>query len=233
MNRMAIFVEGHTEAAFFDKLIHAIAGENKVLIAWHKIRGGTTRRQTLRQFRATGPAAGQEHFIVLYDCGNDRAVKTRMLHEYDNLVRAGYQRIVCLRDVYPEYTHAQIPALLASLSYRVPTKPIPVDFVLSVMEVEAYFLAEYSHFQKIDPRITVENIRLTLHFDPQNDDMQLRPNPAHDLNNCYFLGEKNYDKVNTQPTIDALDYAIVYFDLVNKFPHLKRFCEIVVEFLNA
>jgi hypothetical protein len=230
---MAVFVEGHTEAAFLDKLIHTIAGHNKVRIAWHKIRGGVTRPQTMRQIRAAGPDEGQEHYILLCDCGNDRAVKTRMLHEYDNLVRAGYQRIVCVRDVYPEHTHADIGRLEAGLAVGVKTKPVAVDFILSVMEVEAYFLAEHSHLARIDPRITPENVRLVLGFDPAKDDMRLRPHPAEDLDHCYRIGEKTYDKETGLATLDALDYAVVYLELVEKFPYLRRLCQIVSEFLRG
>lgn len=42
------------------------------------------------------------------------------------------------------------------------------------MEIEAWFLAETAHFPKIDPSITVEEIKKTLLFDPENDDMSLR-----------------------------------------------------------
>ena len=42
MNRLAVFVEGYTEAVFVEKLIEEIAGQNKVLIEHRKIRGGRT-----------------------------------------------------------------------------------------------------------------------------------------------------------------------------------------------
>ena len=47
------------------------------------------------------------------------------------------------------------------------TKPIVVDFILSIMEIEAWFLAEHSHFAKIDPKITLEAIADKLKFNPE------------------------------------------------------------------
>src|SRR4051812_19196585 len=115
MNKMAIYVEGHTELLFVDKLITKIANENAVLIQWREIRGGTTTRRTSREIKAEGPIAGQEHFVLIFDCGGDDLVKTRMRQDYPSLANAGYCKIVCIRDVFDKFTHAEIPRLEAEL----------------------------------------------------------------------------------------------------------------------
>ena len=233
MNKMAIFVEGYTEVVFVDKLIREVAEKNAVLIQWRRIDGGTTCPRRNFQIQAEGPHTGQEHFVVIQDCGGDDAVKTRMAEEYPSLAKAGYSKIICIRDVYPKFTYAKILDLENELPLFVRTKPIVVDFILSIMEVEAWFLAEYFHFPKIDDKITVPAIIATCRFDPVNDDMQLRPAPANDMNDCYTIGGKTYEKWNAQATVDALDYAHVYIGLVDKFPYLKRLCDIIATFLNA
>jgi hypothetical protein len=233
MNKMAIFVEGYTEIVFVDRLIQEIANENAVRIEWRLISGGSTCPRTTRQLKAAQPHTGQEHFVIIYDCGGDDAVKTRMLMEYPNLVSAGYSKIVCIRDVYPKYTHAEIATLKAFLPKHVKTKPIVVDFILSIMEIEAWFLAEHSHFPKIDPALNVPAIRGALGFDPENDDMQLRTKPADDLNNCYALAGKTYVKGNAKNTVEALDYVHIYARLVDKISYLKDFCAIIEAFLKS
>jgi hypothetical protein len=231
MNKMAVFVEGYTEVVFVDKLIQEIANENAVRIQWRRIDGGTTCPRSNHQIKAEGPDTGQEHFVVIHDCGGDDAVKTRMLEEYPRLVAAKYSTIVCIRDVYPIYTHAEIPTLERFLPYYVPTKPIVVDFILSIMEVEAWFLAEHTHFPRIDPAITVPAIISALHFDPEHDDMQQRLTPADDLNNCYALAGKTYVKGNAEATVNVLEFAYIYAGLVDKFPYLKRPCTVIEHFL--
>jgi hypothetical protein len=119
-----------------------------------------------------------------------------------------------------------------TLPYRVKTKPIVVDFILSIMEVEALFLAEHSHFPRIDPAIIVPAIIAQLGFDPSNDDMQLRLTPAADLNDCYAIGGKSYEK-GAAATCDVLDYAEVYLSLVSRFPELKRLCDILEDFVTS
>jgi hypothetical protein len=233
MNKMAIFVEGYTELVFVDKLIREVAGQNAVLIQWRQITGGTTCPRYNQQISAEGPRANQMHFIVIHDCGGDDAVKTRMTEEYSLLATAAYSKIVCIRDVYPRFTYAEIPALERGLPVFVRTKPIVVDFILSIMEVEAWFLAEYTHFPKIDAAITVAAIIAACGFDPVVDDMQLRPTPADDMCTCYAIGGKTYEKGNAQATVDVVDYAHVYAGLIEKFPYLKRLCDIITEFLKS
>ncbi len=233
MNKMAVFVEGYTEVVFVDRLIGEIASENAVQIQWRRISGGSSCPRTNHQLKAAGPSTGQNHFVVIHDCGGDDAVKSRMMEEYQQLADAGYSKVICIRDVYPRFTHAEIPALEAGLQKYVRRKPIVVDFILSIMELEAWFLAECSHFSKIDPAITVAAIRSSLGFDPEAEDMQQRPEPAEDLARCYALGGKKYDKYNASQTVEALSFEGIYLNLVAKFPSLARLVAVIEEFLKS
>lgn len=221
MNRLAVFVEGYTEVVFVKKLIEEIAGNNKVQIEHWTIRGGTNTRRTM-QLKATQPNTGQRYFVLLVDCGGDVLVKTRIYEEHENFTNRGYSKIIGIRDVRPDFSHAEIPKLEASLQKYIKTKLIPVEFVLAIMEIEAWFLAETSHLPKVDPAITVEAIKATLGFDPENDDMEKRLNPASDLNKCYAIGGKAYEKQNVTHTIDKLDYTRMYFKFSNKFRYFDR-----------
>lgn len=232
MNKMAVFVEGYTEVVFVDKLIEEIAGRNSVLIQWRRISGGTNCPRTNLQIKAAVPASGQQHFVIIHDCGGDAAVKSRMIQEYSSLAKAGYSKIICIRDVHPDFNLADVPNLRASLPRFVSTKPILVDFILSIMEVEAWFLAEHSHFGKVDLAITVPAIVAALKFDPEHDDLQLRPTPANDLKACYGLAGKSYEKRNAQTTVDALDYAQIYAALGNRFPDLGKLCSVIEAFIS-
>ncbi len=233
MNKMALFVEGYAELEFSTKLIQEIADKNSVSIAWRKITGGTTCRRRSQLIKTIATDGSHEHFVLVYDCGGDRAVKKRLLEEYEYLAKADYAKIICLRDVYPDYTYNELPQLERMLPLYVKTKPIVVTFVLQVMEIEAWFLAEHTHFLNIDQAIRLASIRHVLGFDPAIDDMQLRPTPAEDLAACYAIGGKSYSKEDSKQTVDALDIARVYIELVNKFPHLKLLCDEISDFLKG
>jgi hypothetical protein len=231
MRKLAVFVEGYTEVVFMAKLVEEVAGKNNVLIEHREIRGGSTTKRTMRRIKAARPGTGQEYFVLIYDCGGDETVKKRILEEHQNLTKEGYSSIIGLRDVRPKFTHADIPKLEANLPKYVKTSLIPVVFVLAIMEIEAWFLAEATHYQKIDAAITVAAIKATLGFDPESDDMEQRLAPADDLNKCYAIGGKNYVKHRAQDTVDALDYALIYVRLREKFRYVERLMGALETFL--
>jgi hypothetical protein len=232
MNRLAVFVEGYTEVVFMEKLIEEIAGRNKVLIEHRVIGGGTTTKRTMRLVKAARVDTGQKYFVLIFDCGGDDQVKTRILEEHKNLTTKGYLRIIGIRDVRPKFTHAEIPKLEANLPKYVKTSLIPVQFILAIMEIEAWFLAEATHYPRIDPSITVQAIKVRLGFDPENDDMEQRAAPSDDLNNCYAIGGKSYLKHNAKDTVNALDFTLIYMELCNKFRYLKELIASIDTFLN-
>lgn len=233
MKKMAVFVEGYTESIFVDRLISEIATRNTVLVEHRKIRGGSTCRVTYRLAKAAGTAAGHSHFVMIYDCAGGEPVKARMVAQYESLTKAAYSRIVCLRDVFPHFSFAEIPLLEAALPRFVKTSPVVVDFILSVMELEAWFLAEYTHFARVDDSITIERIKNELGFDPAIDDLQLRPSPAADLDACYQLGGKQYLKHQSEANVGHLDFAQIYLSVTTRFNYLASLVRVIEEFLRS
>jgi hypothetical protein len=228
MNRMALFVEGKTELEFDTKLIAEIAGNRTVTIELERVG---VRSITTTKTRDDGSL--WQHYFLIYDCGNDRATKTRMMKEYLNLAGLGYDDIFCHRDLGPQYTSSQL-ALAESergLLFQVPTAPIPVRFVLSVMGIEAWFLAEHTHLQRIDPAITCAKVSDDLGFDPSVDNMQARPTPAKDLSDCYWIVLRTYSK-SRGDTLNAIDYGRIIRDTAGRFRHLQLLCDAIAEFLD-
>jgi hypothetical protein len=234
MNRMAVFVEGYTEVKFVKRLVEEIAGHNNVLIEHREIRGGgkdSGIRRTMGLVETARSDTGQEYYILIVDCGGDEQVKTRIREEHENLTKKGYSRIIGLRDVRSRFTYAEIPRLELNLPRFIKTSLIPVEFILAIMEIEAWFLAETTHYARIDPAITVAAIKSTLGFDPENDDLEQRPHPAEDLRRCYAIAGKDYLKGRAEDTVNALDFAELYCNLTAKIARLKRLTDIINEFL--
>jgi hypothetical protein len=232
MNKLAVFVEGYTEVVFVAKLIEEMAGAAKVRIEQRKIRGGGDKRRSFALVRAANPDAGQRYFVMIVDCGGDALVKNRIMEEHCNLTAKGYSKIIGLRDVRPDFAHADIPRLEVGLRKYIKSSLIPVEFILAILEIEAWFLAEFTHFPKIDPAITAAAIVATLGFDPERDDMSARVTPADDLNRCYAIGGKSYQKHMAKDTVEALDYASLYLDLPTRIPYLGRLTESIGSFLS-
>ena len=130
--------------------------------------------------------------------------------------------------------YTDIPRLRRYLVYNIKTKPITVVFILSIMEIEAWFIAEHTHFTRIHPSLTLQQISIDTGIEPSNDDIERLTHPAHDLHRIYSLAgisyEKNKDVV--QQTIDKLDYAYIYMALPNRFSDLQILIENIDSFLN-
>lgn len=231
MKRLAVFVEGYTEVVFVQRLISEIAGANNVVIEHSKIRGGNKAARALSVVTAAKPVTQEKYYVLVVDCGGDALVRSRIQEEHPGLTAKGYSKIIGMRDVRPDFGYADVTRLETGLQKYIKTSLIPVEFVLTVMEIEAWFLAEFSHFTRIDPSITVDAIRVNLAFDPAKDDMALRATPTDDLDACYKIGGKEYAKANAAITVNALDFEHIYFGLQDKIPYLKKLVGHIEDFL--
>lgn len=231
MRRLAIFVEGYTELLFADRIIQEIADKNKLVIEHRKIRGGRNVAKTYIDLQIPASTDGKTLYILIVDCGGDRVVSQRIREEQKYLTNAGYEKIIGLRDVYPDFKKTEIPKLRASANYGIKTSLVPVQIVFSVMEIEAWFLAEHNHFPLIDPAITVNAISNTLGFNPELDVMSDREAPADDMVAAYNIGGKAYVKGAAESTIAKLNYDYMYVDLKERVPDLAEFVDAIDAFV--
>ena len=231
MKRLAIFVEGYSELLFIEKLIWKIAGSKIVRIDRGNIKGGKTIPKRFEIFTATNVTSGEEYYVLIVNCQGDRQVKTRMLEEHKSFTDQGYEKILGLRDVFPDFQHSDIPRLKTHMQQDFDTSLAPVEVILSIMEIESLFLGEATHFEKIDPAITIDAIKARLGFDPISDDMELRTEPAADLANCYAIAGKTYNKSLVQNTIDVLDFDLIHLTQPARFQSLARLVSNINNFL--
>ena len=234
MRRLAIFVEGYTELLFVDRLIQEIAEKSKIAIQHRKIRGGGKKSglsKRIVELQTPVTSSQQSLYFLIVDCGGESLVAQRIREEHESLTSSGYEKILGLRDVFPTFSHADIPKLKQGLRYGVKTSLTPVQFILSVMELEAWFLAEHNHFLQIDPMLTAEMIRSHLGFDPAADDMTTRLTPARDLVSAYNIASKIYTKGDAKITVDKLDYEHLYTVLRERIPELRELLDAIDSFI--
>lgn len=231
MRRLAIFVEGYTELQFVERLLIEIAGKNRILIEKNKVRGGRNAPIAISILESPKPATSEEFYVLLMDCGGDKQVSARILQQHKSLTSKNYTKIIGIRDVRPDFSRADIARLEVDLKKYIKTSLIPVVFILSIMEIEAWFLSEFNHFPKINPAITISAIEDRLGFNPEKDDLSLRSDPAKDLENVYALGGEVYEKGGDEKTLNVIDYSFVYLELKSKIPYLEKFINCIDDFL--
>lgn len=233
MKRLAFFVEGYTEVLFVEKLIKEVAGKNNITVEHGFIKGGKTVPKQLTVLNAKNVASGCEYYVLILNCQGDHQVKTRISQEHKSFTNKGYEKIIGIRDVRPTFKHSEISRLKTTMQNGFDSQLIPVEIILSIMEIESLFLGEITHFQKISPAITVAEVKARLGFDLLIDDLELLPEPAADLNNCYAIGGKAYSKGNVQETIGKLDFDYLYLELPQRFNSLSRLVSNIDSFLTT
>lgn len=233
MRRLAIFVEGQTEAIFLEKLVTEIAGENQVRIERQEARGGGEGIRTL-ELVAREEDIGQKYYVLIKDCGADNRVKSDIRDQYDSLVREGYDAIIGIRDVFPDVAYEEVPKLRRNLAFGLKTEPVEVVIALAIMEIEAWFISEHTHFARVSRKLTLQRIKEAVGFDPSQGNVELRPHPAEDLHAIYGLAGLGYTKgkANVERTVDALDYARLYLKLGKEIPDLQCVLDCIDGFLS-
>ncbi|WP_445172549.1 hypothetical protein [Microcoleus sp.] len=231
--KIACFVEGQTELIFVEKLFQEIAGYKKIFIETYKFQGGKANR--IIQPHKSSTIKDAPFFVLLYDCGCDAHVVSDIRKQHESLTNKGYERILGLRDLYPKSLSekGQVEGGIKGWLKLVQPMGIPIYITLAVMEIEAWFLAEWHYFYKLDSRLIPDFILQELGLDLINIDVEQRPHPSQDLDEIYRLVSRNYDKSEntSQEIINNLDYEFLYLDLVKSVNQLKRFIDEIDSFL--
>lgn len=234
MNKIAIFVEGMTEMLFVRNLFREVADSKRIAIQSMKAVGGANSARRMILVNGADPIEGKDYFVLIVDCMGDNKVASDVREQYATLVGTGYTAIIGVRDVFPDFRRGEIPKLLAKLQYGQKTKPIEAVFVLAVMEIESWFISEHSHFERIDATLTPGRIAAETGIDPRVYDTEQLDHPSVNLNAMYAISGKAYKKKrqSLQRTVEVLDYANIYLDVVSRHHGMKLLVDQIDEFLS-
>lgn len=227
--KIAFFVEGYTEQEFVKKLLLAIFDEKKITIGISKIKGGKKKPICHTVLESAITTDDTIYYILIYDCGGDGNVKSYVVDQRESLLSAGYLKVIGLRDIYPQFGRGDIFKLKQMANYGVPQKGLPIKFVLAVMEVESWFLAEENHFLKIDTILDEAYLKANFNWEPSKDDTELIDDPANFLDSIYKTVGTSYEKqkASIDRTTDAIDYVNIYFNVRQRNSSLQ---ELISEF---
>jgi hypothetical protein len=231
--KIACFVEGQTEQIFVERLFQEIAGYKQISIETYKFKGGKDNRR----IQSLKPSIVKDapFFVLLYNCDCDSQVLSDIKKQHESLTNSGYEKILGLRDLYPQPLEKkqEIEKGIRGCLKLVQNKGIPISMNLAVMEIEAWFLAEWTYLAKIDNRLTCDFILQKCGLDLRIIDIEQRAHPSQDLDEIYRLVSRNYDKSEktSQEIINNLDYDLLYLHLVNSINQLKRFIDEIDSFL--
>lgn len=202
MRKVAIFTEGQTELIFVREFLFRLVDPSKLSIeCWELL----AHNLSYVPFSYSSPSPEVHFFIV--DAHGDKGVLSAIRErEKDLIQKGGYEKIIGLRDMYSEeYKKLSPRAINDSITQKLiqsynltiqnMTHSTKIRLYLAIMEIEAWFLAMYNIFKKIDPILTVEFIRQNLNIDLKTTDPQKKfYKPFDQLDSIYALCERKYGK---------------------------------------
>jgi len=233
MKKIAFFVEGQTEQIFVNRLVKEIMGYGNVTVILKKISGGTNapKRELIRSFKIERQS---DYTVLIYDCGADNRVKSEIIEHVSSLRESGYTYIAGIRDLYP-LSVDELPRLEKGLKFLPPNLrdfKDTFDIVVVVHEVETWFLAEASHFQKVDKRLTGRFIEKHLGFNPFTVNPLTREHPSLDLGRIYKLVGKSYTKKHYQveKLVNKLDFSKIRHEVRYRIDSLNELISFIERF---
>lgn len=232
-NKLAIFVEGQTESIFIERLITELATARCVNFDRYQGEGGgASGRRRLVKLHGERHEPAARYYVQIVDSHTDNRVVSDIREYQANLAKQGFKAVLGIRDVYP-MPRSSIPTLRATMARVLSPKQLPIDVILAVMEVEAWFLGEYTHLAKIGSGIDVQRVASCFGFDPSAENMEARANPAADLHNVYGLVGCAYQKTKRQiqRTVEVLDYPNLYVALPARMASLHELVTMLDRFL--
>lgn len=219
MKKLALFVEGQTEQIFAEKFLIEVAQKNNIQI--EKLKLNSCNRIAFRSINKQ--KGNSEYFILIVDCTNDERVTSAIRDNYLSLCSQKYDSIVGLRDLYP--TALSALGKTKNGVRKLLLKQPKAQVFFAVSEIETWFIAEYSHFKKIDKKLTDALISQKLGVDITTLAAESIQHASAFLNKIYALAGKAYkkDRKRVERTVNAIDYVHMYVSVPPRVNHLKEF----------
>ncbi|WP_101689134.1 DUF4276 family protein [Dysgonomonas massiliensis] len=235
MRRIAFFVEGQTEQIFLNRLVQEVLGVDNTNVILKQYRGGANVPK--REINITRSISLDPRYEVLIsDCGSDNRVKSEMMDQTRSLRSRGYEMLVGLRDLYP-MSLDELPRLEKGLKFFPKTYEKDsghLDMIVAIREIETWFIAEYTHFEKMDKRLTNQLIQRRLGFNPSTINPEIIEHPAKTLDDIYRLVGKTYIKRRwqVQRIVRKLDVDFLEREVTRDSKSLNRLISILEDFKN-
>ncbi len=160
----------------------------------------------------------------MVDVGNDEKGVSVIKENADNMLnKHGYKEIWGIRDFFPEKIENKVKMITAI--NRVINNSQRISVILVIMEIEAWFLADYNIFSKINKKLTPDYIKEKIGIDLINDDPEVKYNhPSVVINNILKLADQKYTKNKGQihKIVNSIDYDFLCLD-VKQTSKIKAF----------
>jgi len=212
IKKIGIFVEGQTERIFVVKfLTEYLGGEHN--FSRREIKFSNENRTELIGERHFPNA---EYYFLIFDCSGDGNVLPALYDRAENMIlNQNFCFPIALKDLYdnPRDKKGEIINHFERNIEKFCFKD-KLRFVLAIMELEAWFLADPNVFSKISPQLTPAYINDSINVNLLQINSESLPHPSETINRIYQLLGQSYKKTEDQAyqITERLDYEVLCSD---------------------
>ena len=222
MKKIAIFTEGQTEAIFVRELLLRIVNASKMRLQCVELLAHTLSG-AYYEHRCPDP---EIYFLIIDVHGDEGVVSSIKDREVTILETQGFEQIIGLRDMYCDIYNKLSPGTINQLvsdaikngcrsTIDQLNNADRIKLFFAVMEIEAWFLAMYNLFEKIDSLLTKEYINANIGYnleiiDPQTEFFKPTDKVKDIMNLCgqrYRKTKSEIERIAHRMSIDDLDDA--------------------------
>jgi len=192
MTKIAFFVEGKTERIFIEKFLDSYYTHPFFNVESYELRGGLAKIVTKSNYEDNTIS----YQFLIFDVGGDGRVASEIYERYDHLFnRKGFKHILGIRDLFPN-TIEQMESIKFTFNKIFNNDEIlqNISLIIAIMEIETWFLADFSFFRKVDPRLAPATISDRLNIDIETDNIERYRHPSKIVDRIYQIVDKRYKK---------------------------------------
>jgi len=240
LKKVAIFTEGQTELVFVREILFRLIDPSKLSLECYEL---LAKQTSPVPFTYSSPNP-EVHFLIINVHGDEGVLSSIRGREKELIERSGYEKIIGLRDMYSKVYKKLSPGminddisnqLIESHNSTIQNMNYPnrIKLHFAIMEIEAWFLAMYNIFQKIDSRLTTDNIQEKLGIDLKNIDPQTEFfRPCKQVNDIFVLCERQYSKKRGDCELICTRMELVDFDNARENGRCKNFDDFYQEVIS-
>ena len=213
-------------------MIEEIAGTKKYRInSFRGFGGGQAIRRRWDEIKVGRIPSDTDYYVLIYESGNDQRVLVDIRDQYPTLLHSGYDSVIGLRDVFP-LPLVGVSKVRRNWGIYVPSGRLIPELILAILETEAWFIGEHTHFERISAKLTSPFVQSHLGYDPATVNPESIAHPSSELRSLYTSVGAGYNKTieHAERTVSALSFEELYLSVRLRIPDLDRLFEMLDNF---
>ena len=192
MTKIAFFVEGKTERIFIENFLDSYYTHPFFNVESYELKGQRATIVTKSNYEDDTV----NYQFLIFDVGGDGRVASAIYERHNHLInQIGFSHIFGIRDLFP-YSIEQLDSIETIFNKIYNNDPIlqKISLVVAIMEIEAWFLADFRFFEKVNPGLTSTTINESLNINIEEDDIEAYKHPAKIIDKIYQIVGRHYRK---------------------------------------